>query len=123
MIKYAKIVNEETKQCDVGIGTNIEFYKSLGMTEKDVEQAWDGSWYVAGFVPEKPSPTHEEIRQMRAGAYQAEVDPITAHISRLRDEEQTEEVVAEITELIAERTAKVAEIKEQYPYPEEAEAE
>lgn len=76
---------------------------------------------VANTAPTPP--THEEVRQMRARAYQEEVDPITAHISRLRDEEQTEEVVAEIAELMAERTAKVAEIKEQYPYPEELEAE
>lgn len=73
--------------------------------------------------PAPPAPTHEEVREMRAIAYQAEADPITAHISRLRDEEQTEEIVAEIAELMAERTAKVAEIKEQYPYPEELEAE
>lgn len=71
---------------------------------------------------EKPAPTpptHEEVRQMRSREYQQHVDPITSHISRLRDMEQTEEVVAEIEELIAERTAKVAEIKERLPYPDE----
>lgn len=115
---YAKIINEETKQCEVGVGTNAEFYKSIGMTEMDVEQAYDGSWYVAGFAPVKPEPTHEEIAQARASDYQAKVDPITAHISRLRDKEQTEEVVAEIAELIAERDAKVEEIKARYPYSE-----
>jgi len=66
-----------------------------------------------------PEPTHEEIREMRAQAYQQEVDPITAHISRLRDEEQTEKIVAEIAELITERDAKVEEIKERLPYPDE----
>lgn len=75
--------------------------------------------YEIKAVPEPPAPTHEDIRQMRAEAYRSEVDPITSHISRLRDEEQTEEIVAEIAELIAERTAKVEEIKEQYPYPDE----
>ena len=73
-------------------------------------------------IKEKPAPTpptHEDIRQARAAAYQYEVDPLTSHISRLRDEEQTEEIVAEIAELITERTEKVAEIKERYPYPEE----
>lgn len=54
MLKYAKIINEETKQCDVGTGTNAEFYKSIGMTEMDVEQAYDGGWYIKGFAPEKP---------------------------------------------------------------------
>lgn len=54
MIKYAKIVNDETKACDVGTGTNAEFYKSLGMTEMDVEQAYNGQWYLAGYAPAKP---------------------------------------------------------------------
>lgn len=69
--------------------------------------------------PEPLPPTHEEIRLARAMAYQSEVDPITSHISRLRDEEQTEEIIAEIAELIAERSAKVEEIKERLPYPVE----
>lgn len=54
MLKYAKIVNEETKQCEVGIGTNSEFYKSIGMTQMEVEQAYDFCWYVKGYAPEKP---------------------------------------------------------------------
>lgn len=64
-----------------------------------------------------PAPSKDEQSENRARAYQAEVDPITSHISRLRDAEQTEEITAEIAELIAERDAKVAEIKERYPYP------
>lgn len=75
--------------------------------------------YEIKAIPEPPAPTEEEQRENRARAYQAEVDPITSHISRLRDEEQTEEIIAEIEELKAERTAKVEEIKERYPYPVE----
>ena len=60
MIKYAQIINEQTKQCEVGIGTNAEFYRSIGMSEMEVEQAWDGSWYLKGYCPEKPEPTIEE---------------------------------------------------------------
>ena len=67
---------------------------------------------------QKHIPTEEEQRQNRAFAYQQEVDPITSHIQRLRDLEQTEEKQAEIAELIAERDVKVEEIKERYPYPE-----
>ena len=118
MKKYAKIVNEETKLCEVGLGTNSKFYKSIGMTEMEVEEAYNGLWYVKGYAPEKPIPTGEEIRQLRANAYALEVDNITAHISRLRDEEQTEEVIAEISALIEERALKVEEIKQRYPYPE-----
>ena len=51
---YAIIINEETKQVSVGTGTNVEFYKSVGMSEMEVEQAYDGSWYLKGYASEKP---------------------------------------------------------------------
>lgn len=54
MKKYARIINEETKQCEVGLGTNSAFYQSIGMSEMEVEQAYDGSWYLKGYAPEKP---------------------------------------------------------------------
>lgn len=123
MLKYAKIINEQTKQCEVGIGTNTEFYKSIGMTEMDVEQAYNGNWYVAGYAPEEPAPTEEEQRKKREQAYTQEVDPITCHISRLSDEEQTPEIEQEIAELKQERSAKVEEIKERYPYMENTDDE
>ena len=60
MKKYAKLINEETKECQVGIGTNSKFYQSLGMVEMEVEQAYNGSWYVKGYAPTAPEPTLEE---------------------------------------------------------------
>lgn len=119
MKKYAKVINEETKLCEVGLGTNAKFYQSIGMTEQEVEQAYDGSWYVLGYAPKKPEPTKEEQQKARQEAYIAEADPITCHIQRLSDEEQTEEVIAEIAQLVEERKAKVEEIKQRYPYPAE----
>ena len=119
MKKYAKIVNEETKACEVGLGTNSASYQSIGMTEMEVEQAYDGQWYVEGFAPIKPAPTKEEQQKARENAYIADVDPITCHINRLKDEEQTAEIIAEIASLVEERKAKVAEIKARYPYSEE----
>ena len=119
MLKYAKIINEETKQCDVGFGTNYLYYSSIGMTEMKVEQAYNGQWYVKGYAPLKPEPTDEEQRQAREIAYTTEVDPITSHIQRLRDEEQTEEIMQKINELIIQRKQKVLEIQEKYPYNEQ----
>lgn len=66
---------------------------------------------------EIPAPSKEYQSAQRELAYAAEVDGITAHIQRLRDKEQTEEVIAQIAELIAERNAKVEEIKARFPYP------
>lgn len=52
---YAKIIDEKTKQVEVGIGTDSDFYQSIGMTEQEVEQAWDGQWYIKGYAPGKPT--------------------------------------------------------------------
>lgn len=61
----------------------------------------------------------KEIEAIRRDLYIAEVDPITAHINRLRDEEITQDVATEISRLIEERKQKVAEIKANNPYPVE----
>lgn len=68
MKKYAKIINEETKACEVGLGTNSAFYQSIGMTEMEVEQAYDGSWYVKGYAPEKPvkEVAQEKIEELKS---------------------------------------------------------
>lgn len=55
MLKYAKIINDVTKACDVGLGTDTAFYQSIGMTEMDVEQAYNGFWYLSGYAPTTPS--------------------------------------------------------------------
>ena len=65
---YAKIINQSTKQCAVGVGTNVEFYKSIDMVDIDVEQAYDGQWYVKGYAPAKPQEVdaEEQIAQLKA---------------------------------------------------------
>ncbi len=59
------------------------------------------------------------VEEIRANLYAQEVDPITAHINRLRDDELTPEIATEIAKLVEERKAKVAYIKELNPYPVE----
>lgn len=82
MKKYAKVVNEETKLCEVGLGTNSNFYQSIGMTEMEVEQAYDGNWYLSGYAPVKPEPTIEEqneaIRATREQLYIQTSDKLKA---------------------------------------------
>ena len=66
MIKYAKVIDKATKRCNVGTGTNVEFYQSIGMSEMEVGQAYDGSWYLKGYAPEKPTEQKEaEVRSVR----------------------------------------------------------
>lgn len=112
MLKYAKIINEETKQCEVGIGTNIEFYKSIGMTEMDVEQAYDGSWYVDGYAPkESVAEKNEQIRAERQSRYVAESDPL-----RLDYDEALARGQDNAEELKAEWLASKDKIREELPY-------
>lgn len=115
MKKYAKIQNEETKACSVGLGTDTEFYKSIGMTKMDVEQAWNGGWYLKGYAPEKPAPTWEEVDQARIEYRKTHIDDKT--IARMRKQANntwTEEDEEAYLALDAEVTAY---IEEHYPYP------
>lgn len=68
MIKYAKIIDLETGLCEVGLGTNSAFYQSIGMVEMEVEQSYDGQWYLQGFAPEKPAKeiAQEKIDELKA---------------------------------------------------------
>ena len=88
-------------------------------TCSDYEQ-YNGEYLLKSEIP---APTEEEQRQKREVAYTQEVDPITCHISRLADEEQTPEIEQEIAELKQERSDKVEEIKQRYPYPVENDPE
>lgn len=130
MLKYAKVINEQTKQCEVGLGdptaifeevekvrtwqeteqqeqvvpaeydekgnlikeetteiievpvekseTYIEtmtvgdFYESIGMTLQDVEQAYNGNWYLTGYAPKQPL---DELKALKR-----------AEINKARDE-------------------------------------
>ena len=83
-------------------------------TTADYDQ-YNGEYLLKSEIP---LPTNDEQSEKRRQAYIAEVDPITAHISRLKDETQTPEIVAEIEKLKIERDAKRAEIKERFPYAE-----
>ena len=117
-----KIIDEVSKTCDVALNDapdeeTVKYFKEQGFVEGEWEKGYDGLNYVKGYAPEKPIPTKEEQKEKRAEAYLMEIDPITAHIQRLRDE--TEPDADKIAALIAERANKVEEIKKQYPYPEE----
>lgn len=76
----------------------------------------DRGTYLESVVNPIHKPTNEEQKRNREIAYKNEVDPITSHIQRLKDEPLTDEIIREIEELIEERTLKVAEIKQRYPY-------
>lgn len=75
---YAQIIDEKTKKCSVGTGTNTDFYKSIGMVDMEVEQGYDGQWYVKGYAPSQPL---DELKQAKIAEFKVirdseEVNPI-----------------------------------------------
>lgn len=55
MLKYAKIINKDTKEVQVGLGIREEYYKSHGFTLMEVELCtWNNCWYLKGWCPEEP---------------------------------------------------------------------
>lgn len=63
--RYAKIINNQTYKVKIGVGCTEAYYIEIGMTKMDVEQGYDGYWYVAGHAPVQPEPTPEEQKQAR----------------------------------------------------------
>lgn len=70
MKKYAKVIDEKTKLCEVGLADNVAYYISQGMAEQDVEQAYNGQWYLVGHAPAKPEPTLKEQLEQKEKEYQ-----------------------------------------------------
>ena len=77
----------------------------------------NSNWVIEAVVV--PEQTRADVEAIRRQLYITEVDPITAHINRLRDEELTPEIASEIAKLVEERKQVVARIKEENPYPAE----
>lgn len=66
MIKYAKVINEQTGLCEVGTGTNSSFYQSIGMTQLDVQQSdIDNNWYLTEKCPMKTDEEKEQEERER----------------------------------------------------------
>lgn len=81
--------------------------------ESEIEKSYDGSDYLKGYAP---LPSNEYQSSQREKAYEAETDPIQTHIDRLKDKQQTPEIIAEIEALRIERDEKIDAIKARYPY-------
>ena len=113
MLKYSKIINEETKEVSIAIGSN----HPSDYTQMDVEQAYNGNWYLVGYAPEEPEPTHDEVSKMREEYRKEHIDSQTAMRSRkMANQTWTPEDEREYLDLDAEVTAY---IEEHFPYPVE----
>lgn len=75
---YAQIIDEKSKLCTIGMGENTDFYKSIGMVEMEVEQAYNGNWYIKGYAPSQPL---DELKAQKIDTFKSirdseEVKPI-----------------------------------------------
>ena len=71
MLKYAKIVNKETKKVSVA-NSGTDWVKSQGYTEQDIEQSEkDGNWYLAGYAPRY---TETELKEIETKHRKAEIE-------------------------------------------------
>lgn len=77
MLKYAIVINEETKECEVGLGDDVSYYQSLGMTEQEVELSYNGSYYLKGYEPtQSVEEQNEQITQTRKYLFAQYADPL-----------------------------------------------
>ena len=57
------IYDKITKKClMVGAGTDTHYYAKIGMTDEEVEQAYDGSYWLKGYAPSQPL---EELKEKK----------------------------------------------------------
>ena len=69
MLKYCQIINEETGLVNIAVGTNEDYYKSIGMEKRDVEQSdIDENWYLAEKCPHKPEA--QKLTEAKEAKYQ-----------------------------------------------------
>lgn len=58
---FATIVNEETHEVQLVVGEKM--ISLTGATDMEVEQAYNGSWYVKGYAPAEPEDSKKEKRR------------------------------------------------------------
>lgn len=61
MKKYAKVIDNKTKEVQIGVGCTDEYYIEIGMVLMDVEQAYNGLWYKSGYAPTES----EELKKIK----------------------------------------------------------
>ena len=106
--KWAKVINEDTKEVCLGVGKNPDYYSLIGMEEMEVEQAFNNRWYLKGYCPVKPEPTQEEIIKNEIYKLESQITQRNLRSALLNDEfalnkiRQIEEQIAELRKQLVE---------------------
>ena len=106
---YSKIKDENTKEYEV---INQEEAKNLGWKQNDLEFAYNGKFYLSGFVPQQSiEEQNEQIRQQRQSRYVMESDPLRLDYDEALAREQDN-----AEQLKQEWLASKDKIREELPY-------
>ena len=99
MIKYAKLINKKTGLCEVGLGTNTDFYKSIGMIQIDVKQSdIDNNWYLTELCPMKSEEEKQKQEQQRIAMLSLTAADVERGIYKATGKD-FDDIVALVTEL------------------------
>lgn len=110
MYKYVKEIKENGLCVGIGEGTNTEFYKSVGMVRKDVEQSEvDGCWYLTSKCPHYTDEEKEAQKELEE--QQKAYDKNQQAIVGLKDDLLTATLMGD-TEWIEDLKAEYAELTE-----------
>lgn len=110
-LKYAKLVNPETGECEVGLGTDAEYYQSIGMTLQDVCQS-NGNWYLTELCPPEIEPDYQQLRLRAYPDYREFLD------AQVKINSGNPELVTEGVAQQERYFAACLEVKKRYPKPE-----
>lgn len=88
MLKRAKVINEETKQCAVILGDGFKHLTDF--VEQEVEESWNGQWYLAGYAPTKPAEASAREVRERRNQYLLETDKFMLSDYPITDEERAQ---------------------------------
>lgn len=120
-LRLIKGIDENKKVYEIFEGTDLEWAIRQGFEEMEVEEAYNGDWYLQGYAPEPPAPTIDEqnevIRQTRQQLFEKYADPLKydyeEQFAKYGADNETTIYVKELW------LNKKEEIRQQNPYIEE----
>lgn len=83
MIYYAKIIDNITKECEVG---NQDDFKNQGYPLLDVEMDYEGKWFLSGYAPKKPKEIYLEEELIDLHQKLNDSDYITNKLAEIVDD-------------------------------------
>ena len=101
-MKWVKLINPTTREVQIGEGVDEDYYKSIGYTYEEVEQSYEGRWYLKGYAPQEPEPTHKEQIQKQISELEKQVTVRNVRCAILCDEyalNKLQTIEAQIAEL------------------------